>query len=81
MRVFAAQKLCAVGDPYGRQLLFRYLDDRDWTLRAMAAYGIGEWGDRDDYYNLLNRVNGESYDFVRTELCLALLKMSKRFPA
>lgn len=80
VQAFAAQRLCAAGDPYGRQLLYRFMDDRDWTLRAMAVYGLGEWGEAEDYYTILNRVNGESHDAVRAEAALALLKLSKRFP-
>jgi HEAT repeat protein len=80
VQAFAAQRLCAFGDPYGRQLLFRFLDSRDWTLRGMAVYGLGEWGESEDYYALFNRLDRESHDFVRAELGLALLKMSKRFP-
>ena len=80
VQAFSAQKLTALGDPYGRQLLFRFMDDQDWTLRAMAVYGLGEWGDSDDYYTILSRFNSETTDFVRTEMALALLKMSKRFP-
>ena len=80
IQAFSAQKLCSLGDPYGRQLLFRFLDDQDWTLRAMAVYGLGEWGEADDYYTILSRFNNETADFVQTEMALALLKMSKRFP-
>ena len=80
LRAFAAQRICALGDPYGRQLLLRFLDDPDWTLRAMAAYGLGEWGSADDYFTISGRFNAETSDAVRTEEALSLLKMSKRFP-
>lgn len=80
LQAFAAQRICALGDPYGRQLLLRFLDDHDWTLRAMAAYGLGEWGSADDYFTIAGRFDGETSDAVRTEEALALLKLSKRFP-
>lgn len=80
VQAFAAQCLTAAGDPYGRQLLYRFMDDRDWTLRAMAVYALGEWGEPEDYYTVLNRINGENQDAVRAEAALALLKLSKRYP-
>ena len=46
----------------------------------MAVYGLGEWGEADDYYTILSRFNNETADFVQTEMALALLKMSKRYP-
>jgi hypothetical protein len=56
------------------------MDSQDWTLRALAYYGLGEWGAAEDYYTILGRFNAEPSDFVATEMCLALLKLSKRFP-
>jgi HEAT repeat protein len=78
LRAFAAQALMAFGDPYGRQLIIRLADDADWSVRAMAAYALGEWGQDEDYFFLLNRMNRESHDFVRAEACLAMLKRSRK---
>ncbi|HRY28783.1 MAG TPA: HEAT repeat domain-containing protein [Elusimicrobiota bacterium] len=76
VQIFAAQALRRSGDPYGREILLRALDDADPYARAMATYYLGEVGEPDDYNRVLFRMNNESNNFAVAEACLALYRLS-----
>ncbi|MBI4396736.1 MAG: HEAT repeat domain-containing protein, partial [Elusimicrobia bacterium] len=76
LRVFSAQALRRAGDPYGRELLLRAIDDFDWVVRAMATYYLGELGEPEDYHKIAFKLNSETNDYVVSETCLALLRLA-----
>jgi HEAT repeat protein len=76
LRVYAAQALRRSGDPYGRQILLRMMDEPDWVVRSMAIYYLGELGEKDDYHRVAVKLNTEDNDFVLSEICNAMLKLA-----
>lgn len=78
LRVYASAALLRLGDPSGRDLLIRYVDDADWLVRAMAIRYVGELGVPEDFDRLLFNLNRETNNFVKAELCGALLRLHAR---
>jgi HEAT repeat protein len=76
VRLFAAQALGRRGDAQGVDLVRRYLNDPDWAIRAMATYYLGQLGDDADFERILINLDRETNDYVISEDCLAVLRMS-----
>ncbi len=76
VRLFAAQALGRRGDAQGVDLVRRYLNDPDWAVRAMATYFLGQLGDDADFERIMINLDRETNDYVISEDCLAVLRMS-----
>jgi HEAT repeat protein len=74
-QIYAAAGMWRMGDAFGREILLRFLDHRDWFARAMAIYYLGEMGDGYDYRRLQRMLDAEQDKAVRAELGVALLKL------
>ncbi|MBI5211131.1 MAG: HEAT repeat domain-containing protein [Elusimicrobia bacterium] len=77
VRIYAAQGLWRMGDPYGREILLRHYQDQDWLVRAMASRYIGELGAGEDYRKLMVQLSMETHAAVKVELASALLNLQK----
>lgn len=79
IRVTATSALLQLGESNALQGLRNFLDHSDWLVRSLAAKGIGEWGNYEDYDLLLSRLSREqiqtSNEFVVSELSIAALKL------
>jgi HEAT repeat protein len=76
LRVFAAGGLARLGDPKGLDVLRNFLDDPSWLVRAMAGRYLGDYGQKEDYDNLVGRLGNEQMNnFVLAEFCIAALKL------
>lgn len=79
IRVFSAQMALRMGSPLGRDQLKKFLVDKDWLMRAMAARYLGDLGESGDLDLILSRIGRErDYPFVLAELCLSGLKLWTR---
>ncbi|MFA5140993.1 MAG: HEAT repeat domain-containing protein [Elusimicrobiota bacterium] len=77
LQAVAAAGLWRLGDAFGRELLLRLADNQDWFVRALAIRYLGESGGADEYRKLLQRLQGETHQAVRAELCSALLNLRR----
>jgi len=79
IRVFAAQMSLRLGAPQGRAQLKKFLLDKDWLMRAMAARYLGDLGEPNDLDLLLDRMGRErDHPYVLAEICLSGLKLWTR---
>lgn len=76
LRIYAAQALYNLGDAGGRDVLFRALDDTDWVVRAMAIHAMSRFGGASDYDKILFNMNSEQNNFVKSEMCGTLFKLT-----
>nr|MBP9699534.1 HEAT repeat domain-containing protein [Elusimicrobiota bacterium] len=76
VRLFAAQALGRRGDAQGVDLVRRYITDPDWAVRALATYYLGQLGDDADFERILINLDRETNNYVISEDCLAVLRMS-----
>ncbi len=77
LRLYAAAGLWRMGDPYGKDVLLRYYQDRDWLTRGLAARYLGELGGAEEYRKLMQQLASEQHPSVKVELCSALLRLQK----
>lgn len=77
IRLFAAQALGRKGDAEMVDILRRYLNDPDWTIRVMATHFLGQLGDDADFERIMINLERESEDHVVAEDSLAVLRMSQ----
>ena len=78
VRAWAAGALLRNRDQGGRDILVRFTDDQDWLARAMSYRYLGELGVPDDFERILLNLSRESNNFVRSEMCGALLRLYAR---
>lgn len=76
LRMYCAQAMLHLGDPAGRDILIRGIDDADWVVRAMANRYLGELGNAKDYDQILSNMGNEQNNFVKSEMVGALLRLA-----
>lgn len=77
LQIYAAAGIWRMGDIFGREILLRHYQSRDWFLRAMAIRWLGDLGGGDEYRRLFLLLNNETHPMARTELAAALLRLQK----
>jgi len=80
LRVYTAQAVLRLGDPLGKEVLFRALDDPNWVVRAIAFRYLGELGTAEDYSKVLSYLASEQNDFLTVEMCSSLLHLYSKRP-
>lgn len=79
LRVYAAGGMARLGNAEGLDKLRAFLDSHEWTVRAMAARYIGDYGADKDYEMFLSRLDREgANEFVAAEYAVAALKLFGR---
>lgn len=80
VRARAAAVQWRAGDVYGREVLLRYYQDKDWLLRAVSTRYLGEMGGADEYRKLFQQLGTEDSMPVKAELVSALLRLQAQAP-
>lgn len=75
VQIYAAAGMWRMGDGFGKEILLRQLDQKDWLARAMAAYYIGEMGGGYEYRRLIQYLDRETDASARAEIAAALMKL------
>lgn len=75
VQIYAAAGMWRMGDGFGKEILLRMLDHKDWFARAMAAYYIGEMGGGYEYRRLIQYLTRETDPSARAEMATALMKL------
>lgn len=75
VQIYAAAGMWRMGDGFGKEILLRFLDSRDWFARAMSAYYLGELGGGYEYRRLLQYLDRETDPSTRAEMAAALVKL------
>lgn len=75
VQVYAAAGMWRMGDSFGKEILLRLLDHKDWLARAMSAYYIGEMGGGYEYRRLAQYLDRETDASARAEIATALMKL------
>ncbi|MBI3551821.1 MAG: HEAT repeat domain-containing protein [Elusimicrobia bacterium] len=81
MQVYAAAGLWRMGNIFGREILLRLYQHKDWFVRAMASHYLGELGGPSDagdlYRKLMIELQNEANPSVKAELVSSLLRLQK----
>ena len=75
VQIYAAAGMWRMGDSFGKEILLRFLDHKDWFARAMAAYYLGELGGGYEYRRLIQYQDREIDPSTRAEISTALMKL------
>ncbi|OGR95405.1 MAG: hypothetical protein A2902_07355 [Elusimicrobia bacterium RIFCSPLOWO2_01_FULL_64_13] len=75
IRIYASQVVLRLGEPMGKDVLLRSLNDQEWVVRAMAMRYLGELGGGEDYSKLLSYFGLEREKIVQAEMCSSLLRL------
>jgi HEAT repeat protein len=78
VQMYAAAAMWKMGDIFGREILLRHYQDRDWLTRAMCDHYLGELGGSDEYRRLQQELDGESDPAVKAEILDALVKLNPK---
>jgi HEAT repeat protein len=78
IQIYAAAGMWRMGDIFGRELLLRLYQDKDWFTRAMADHYLGEMGGGDEYRRLQRELDGEQDPAVKAEILSALVKLTPK---
>jgi hypothetical protein len=78
IQLYAAAGMWRMGDIFGRELLLRTYQSKDWLTRAMSDHYLGEMGGGDEYRRLQRELDGEQDQAVRAEILAALVKLNPK---
>jgi HEAT repeat protein len=78
IQLYAAAGMWRMGDIFGRELLLRVYQGKDWLTRAMADHYLGEMGGGDEYRRLQRELDGEQDPAVKAEILSALVKLNPK---
>ena len=78
IQLYAAAGMWRMGDVFGRELLLRMYQSKDWLTRAMADHYLGEMGGGDEYRRLQRELDGEPDQAVKAEILAALVKLNPK---
>lgn len=78
VQVFAAHAMWRLGDPYGKELLLRHIQNSDWFVRALAAHYLGEMGGEYERQKILREFQFEKDPVAQAEMAGALIKIQAR---
>ena len=78
VRIYAAAAMWRMGDIFGREILLRLYQDKNWFVRAMTDHYLGEMGGGDDYRRLQRELGGESDPAVKAVILVALVKLNSK---
>ncbi|MFI5361301.1 MAG: HEAT repeat domain-containing protein [Elusimicrobiota bacterium] len=78
VQIYAAAAMWKMGDIFGREILLRDYQNKDWLVRAMADHYLGEMGGSDEYLRLQRELDNEHDPGVKAELLAALVKLNPK---
>lgn len=78
IQLYAAAGMWRMGDIFGREILLRAYQSRDWLTRAMADHYLGQMGGGDEYRRLQRELDGEQDSAVKAEILSALVKLNSK---
>jgi len=75
-QVYAMQVMARFGEPAAHNFLISQLTNPDWPARAMAFWYLGRFGEPQDFYAVLARLQVEDNPFVLAEIVIDLLRLA-----
>jgi HEAT repeat protein len=72
------QALGKIKDPHSVELLLEALEAKDADVRMETAWALGEIGDEQAITHLKQALNGESKEYVKSDIDVALTKLESR---
>jgi HEAT repeat protein len=78
VQIYAAAAMWQMGDIFGRELLFRQYQNKDWLVRAMSDHFMGQLGGSDEYLRLQRELDNEQDPGVKAEILAALVKLNPK---
>ena len=78
IQLYAAAGMWRMGDIFGRELLLREYQSKDWLTRAMSDHYLGEMGAGDEYRRLQRELDTEADPAVKAEILVALVKLNPK---
>lgn len=78
VQIYAAAAMWRMGDIFGREILLRLYQNKDWFVRAMTDHYLGQMGGGDEYRRLQRELDGETDPAVKAEILVALVKLTPK---